>query len=643
MWWIAQTACVSALLAAFVAIAGRVARLSPAVKHALWLLVLVKLITPPVTSYRLPFAADVKFATWISGAGPVSQQGGRDNSYASSIMANPSNRQLLDAQTIDLSALADAEPADVALLADSPRFADVPAREAADPESNGSDVAGIQPIIARLSHGGVWLLLSIWALGALPYTVIQAIRIVRLRRFLKRSLPAPVWLDRLVREVAGTLNIRPPQIVVSPALCSPLVCALGKPKLVWPSALTAQLPEKSREAVVLHELAHLRRRDHWVAWLQLAAGVLWWFNPLYWYVCHQLRENAELACDAWVIGVLPSSRRAYALALIDVTEFVSFSPAAAPVVALGNVARRTLERRLIMIMRDRSTYRVPLLGTALIGLSLLAVLPGWSGGQTPVEQGSSPDSSAAQAEPANVRRNLNELDQPGSDAAVALPNDPVGQPGNLLGPQAPPTKSNEPAPAGFAVTAANNSGDDRISQLEAKLTQLLAEVQAVRRAGSGGPSRDPVAVGLPGKMGASDTVELQNVRAPQYAGYPRTAVNHRSARGDWMRFPQGDVGVEALTRARYKLTDATASALATFIKEHARTEVETKVDGDTLTVIASADDQAKIGAFVDLLHDQPRAHGRGGHADGDKKSTSPQDPKNARPGTISDTPGQKPH
>jgi len=55
--------------------------------------------------------------------------------------------------------------------------------------------------------------------------------------------------------------------------------------------------DDSLDGLIVHELAHVRRRDHWVGWLELLTGLLWWWNPLYWYARHQLRENAELACD----------------------------------------------------------------------------------------------------------------------------------------------------------------------------------------------------------------------------------------------------------------------------------------------------------------------------------------------------------
>jgi len=77
-----------------------------------------------------------------------------------------------------------------------------------------------------------------------------------------------------------------------------MVWGLGRAQLLWPARLLEGMPAGWQRAVLAHELAHLKRRDHWVGWLQLAAACLWWWYPLFWYVRGQLRREAELACDA---------------------------------------------------------------------------------------------------------------------------------------------------------------------------------------------------------------------------------------------------------------------------------------------------------------------------------------------------------
>src|SRR5205085_2129100 len=136
----------------------------------------------------------------------------------------------------------------------------------------------------------------------------------------------------------------------------------GRPKLLWPATLTEGLAPGCLRGVIVHELAHLRRLDHWTVWLQLLAKCVWWWNPLFWYVNRQLRLNAELACDAWVIWALPEARRAYAEALIEVTEHVSRTTAPVPALGMDSGARQAFEERLTMIMRESVPCKIPLAG-----------------------------------------------------------------------------------------------------------------------------------------------------------------------------------------------------------------------------------------------------------------------------------------
>src|SRR4029077_18337657 len=89
---------------------------------------------------------------------------------------------------------------------------------------------------------------------------------------------------------------------------------------------------------------------------------------------------AELACDAWVVDTLPEARQAYAEALLEVVQQMSHVPSPEPALGVGG-RLRDLERRLIMIMRERVPCRLP--SACLVMGALLAVVavPGWSLGQ----------------------------------------------------------------------------------------------------------------------------------------------------------------------------------------------------------------------------------------------------------------------
>ncbi|MBX6316772.1 MAG: M56 family metallopeptidase, partial [Isosphaeraceae bacterium] len=123
--------------------------------------------------------------------------------------------------------------------------------------------------------------------------------------------------------------------------------------------------------------AHLRRGDPWVRRLELLAGLLWWWNPLYWIVRHRLDVEAELACDAWVVSALPELRFAYAEALIDVCESLSEARAPSPALGMGGPGR-IFERRLTMILRERIPCRASAPALLAAGLLALLALPSWA-------------------------------------------------------------------------------------------------------------------------------------------------------------------------------------------------------------------------------------------------------------------------
>ena len=74
----------------------------------------------------------------------------------------------------------------------------------------------------------------------------------------------------------------------------------GRPRLLVPSELWSATSLDERTSLLLHELAHLKRRDHWVRWLELIVGGLYWWHPAVWWGRRLLREAEEQCCDAWV-------------------------------------------------------------------------------------------------------------------------------------------------------------------------------------------------------------------------------------------------------------------------------------------------------------------------------------------------------
>lgn len=200
---------------------------------------------------------------------------------------------------------------------------------------------------------------------------VHGVRMLLFHRRLRRKIKTPQSVIKMVERCARRIGLdRMPLVQMTPQNVSPMIWCGWRTRLILPAPLWLQLDDVGREAIVCHELAHLRRRDHWWCWGDLIAGTLYWWHPLVWWVRKRLHEEAELSCDAWVIWLLPHGRRAYAEALLRTNESVARTHPVGPAVGMAVASGRTRQfaRRLTMVMTESTRPRVSLAGLALAGV-----------------------------------------------------------------------------------------------------------------------------------------------------------------------------------------------------------------------------------------------------------------------------------
>lgn len=225
---------------------------------------------------------------------------------------------------------------------------------------------------------------ELWLLGAVSIAIVGFFQIVRCRRLITRARPAPESVTLLVRGAARTLGLRRvPEVLMVDDRVSPMVWCAVHPRLVLPAPLWAELDLIGRSAVIHHELAHLKRRDHWVCWLEMLVGLVYWWHPLAWFVRRRVREEADLCCDAWVTTLFPRDRRAYAQALLETRKYVSGAGLGAPALGLTvmSAGARRFARRLTMVMTQRVRPGRSIAGTVLslaLGAGALVTSPLWA-------------------------------------------------------------------------------------------------------------------------------------------------------------------------------------------------------------------------------------------------------------------------
>ncbi len=236
----------------------------------------------------------------------------------------------------------------------------------------------------------------VWIGGAALFLLLGAGRVYSHHRWLGRGVPAGGDVQRQVDGIARELGLRrAPTTVFVTHRASPMIWCGWRLRLVIPTGLWSQLDGPGRRAVIIHELAHISRRDHWVCWLEtLVSGVYWW-HPVVWWVRHRIHEEADHCCDAWVTWMMPKGRRVYAEALLTTKEYLGDQGGRPSALGMGVLSKpaRKLARRIALVMTESVTPGRSVWGG---GLGLLVIVVGWT--LTPASLSAAPGGNEAPAE-----------------------------------------------------------------------------------------------------------------------------------------------------------------------------------------------------------------------------------------------------
>jgi beta-lactamase regulating signal transducer with metallopeptidase domain len=210
-----------------------------------------------------------------------------------------------------------------------------------------------------------------WALGLLLAAGRLAGGAWHVRRLRRDSTSAPEpWPDRLSR-LADRLGIRASvPLRVSERIDGPMVVGWLRPMVLVPAGMLTGLPPSQVEALLVHELGHIRRHDVLVGWIQAVVEALLFFHPAAWWISGRIRRERELCCDDVAVET-GAETLTYARALTAVAE-QQVRPSLALSASDGPLLQRV--RRLLTpepATTDGWRQRVSL-GAAVV---LLAALP----------------------------------------------------------------------------------------------------------------------------------------------------------------------------------------------------------------------------------------------------------------------------
>lgn len=220
--------------------------------------------------------------------------------------------------------------------------------------------------------------LNIWFTGVILLCAITIILNTRLARYIKKQ---PVITDERIVTIfencKQSMSVhRNIPLLIAGKITSPTVFGFLRPRVLLSKAHMKVLDDSQLRYVFYHELAHIKRKDVSVNWLMYGLLILNWFNPILWYAYSCMREDQELACDAFALTYIDAEEQlAYGHTIITLLEHYS-SFYTAP--SLANLSRNkhTLKRRILMIKKfKKNSYRWSALGViAIITLSSVSLV-----------------------------------------------------------------------------------------------------------------------------------------------------------------------------------------------------------------------------------------------------------------------------
>ena len=353
--WLLQTTLVASLVICLILLIQKIlgGRLGPRWCHALWLVLLIRMILPWSPSSRLSVSNLIHSL---------------DSEIQSRQQLPPVEQEAVSAaeqtaETFDSTAGPELESDSAALEPVAPK---PPVTVDGGGESK-LHLAAIRQVLPVL-----------WLAGAIVIGIYLLVSDLALWRIVKRDSPLVNQpMLELFEECKAQMGVQSLVVVVpSDQVRSPGLFGFVRPRLLLPRQMLDNATTEEIRYVFLHELAHLRRRDIYLGWLTSLLQVLHWFNPLVWLAFYRMRADRELACDALVLTRTGQDKsQEYGSAIVDLVRRYSRSR---PLPAMAGIieSKSQLKRRIAMITEFKSnSYRWSPLAIILMVILACICLP----------------------------------------------------------------------------------------------------------------------------------------------------------------------------------------------------------------------------------------------------------------------------
>jgi len=215
------------------------------------------------------------------------------------------------------------------------------------------------------------IIFSLWLCGSFAVLLNWHKRGMRVSRMVRKAEPlidghTVKGFHRIKQEnrISYTVQLASTQDTMEPG-----VFGIFRPVLLLPAGILRHFNDSELEAILLHEIEHIRCKDNLIAFIHMLVEALFWFHPVVWWVGSRLVFERELACDE---SVLQAGRnpRVYAEGILKVCEYYFKSP----LVCVSGVIGSNLRKRMEGIMKNQMGHKLSLVKKLFLSVAGLLVL-----------------------------------------------------------------------------------------------------------------------------------------------------------------------------------------------------------------------------------------------------------------------------
>lgn len=270
---------------------------------------------------------------------------------------------------------------ELVVVGERPAISSIEAESRSETLASAGDQSGFGP--QRIYQ----FIVAFWGLGVLLFAARPLIgwwTIATLRRTGTCNVAQEV--QRLLSSASSKLAVKRRVRVLQSSIAQvPMVVGYFRPVILLPASVVSSVPVAQLEAILAHELAHIRRHDFLINVVQIVAETICFYHPAVWWLSKQIRVEREYCCDDLVVKAF-GNRQDYGKALVAIAELCSVPVASANSLTLAATGGPLLRRmqRLAGLPVDRCRFSA--MTSAMLAAGLLAVIfavvilqqPGWA-------------------------------------------------------------------------------------------------------------------------------------------------------------------------------------------------------------------------------------------------------------------------